>query len=62
MAYRCEICGKGPLTGHIVSHSNIKTKTRFLPNLKRLRIKEKGGAHRRRVCTACVRSGAVQKA
>jgi large subunit ribosomal protein L28 len=33
MSRRCELTGKGPLTGHTVSHSNIKTKRRFLPNL-----------------------------
>jgi len=33
MARRCELTGKGPLVGHKVSHSNIKTKRRFLPNL-----------------------------
>src|ERR1700735_5645970 len=30
---RCELTAKGPLVGHKVSHSNIKTKRRFLPNL-----------------------------
>jgi len=33
MSRRCELTGKGALTGHRVSHSNIKTKRRFLPNL-----------------------------
>ena len=33
MSRRCELTAKGPLTGHKVSHSNIKTKRRFLPNL-----------------------------
>ena len=33
MSRRCELTGKGPLVGHKVSHSNIKTKRRFLPNL-----------------------------
>lgn len=34
MARRCELTGKGVLVGHNVSHSNIKTKRRFLPNLQ----------------------------
>ena len=34
MSRRCDLTGKGPLTGHKVSHSNIKTKRRFLPNLR----------------------------
>ena len=33
MSRHCELTGKGPMTGHTVSHSNIKTKRRFLPNL-----------------------------
>ncbi|AWN51685.1 MULTISPECIES: 50S ribosomal protein L28 [Methylobacterium] len=33
MSRRCELTGKGVLTGHLVSHSNHKTKRRFLPNL-----------------------------
>ncbi len=34
MARVCEITGKKPIVGHRVSHSNIKTKRRFLPNLQ----------------------------
>jgi len=33
MLRRCELTAKAPLVGHKVSHSNIKTKRRFLPNL-----------------------------
>jgi large subunit ribosomal protein L28 len=33
MSRVCDLTGKGPMTGHTVSHSNIKTKRRFLPNL-----------------------------
>lgn len=33
MARRCELTGKGVQVGHLVSHSNRKTKRRFLPNL-----------------------------
>ena len=33
MSRRCDLTDKGPLVGHKVSHSNIKTKRRFLPNL-----------------------------
>jgi large subunit ribosomal protein L28 len=33
MSRRCELTGKAVLTGHRVSHSNHKTKRRFLPNL-----------------------------
>ncbi len=33
MSRRCELTGKSAQIGHKVSHSNIKTKRRFLPNL-----------------------------
>ena len=33
MAWRCELTGKKRQIGHQVSHSNRKTKRRFLPNL-----------------------------
>lgn len=35
MARVCQVTGKVPVTGNKVSHSNIKTKRRFLPNLQR---------------------------
>jgi large subunit ribosomal protein L28 len=34
MARVCEITGKKPIKGHKISHSNIKTLRRFLPNLQ----------------------------
>jgi large subunit ribosomal protein L28 len=34
MSRRCEISGKGVLTGNNVSHANNKTRRRFLPNLQ----------------------------
>jgi len=34
MARVCQVTGKKPMGGHKVSHSNIKTKRRFLPNLQ----------------------------
>mgnify|MGYP003557875245 FL=1 len=34
MAKICEITGKKVLTGNRVSHSNVKTKRRFYPNLQ----------------------------
>ncbi|MEM6898820.1 MAG: 50S ribosomal protein L28 [Pseudomonadota bacterium] len=33
MSRICELTGTRPMTGHNVSHSNVKTKRRFLPNL-----------------------------
>jgi large subunit ribosomal protein L28 len=38
MSRRCELTGVGPMTGHNVSHSNIKTKRRFLPSLAQVTL------------------------
>lgn len=38
MSRVCQVTGKSPMTGHNVSHSNIKSKRRFLPNLHRHRF------------------------
>lgn len=37
MARVCEVTGKKPISGHKVSHSNIKTNRKFLPNLQKKR-------------------------
>tara|TARA_A100001011_G_scaffold377660_1_gene441597 strand:- start:6404 stop:6679 length:276 start_codon:yes stop_codon:yes gene_type:complete len=39
MSKRCELTGVSPLKGNNVSHSNNKTKKRFLPNLKKITFK-----------------------
>ena len=39
MSKKCELTGKSPLKGHNVSHSNNRTKRKFLPNLKKVIFK-----------------------
>ena len=62
MAFRCELCGKGPLVGNQVSHANNKTKKRSLPNLQRVRAMVDGSHRHIRVCTRCLKAGKVTKA
>lgn len=62
MAKRCEICGRGPVYGNRISHAHNVTRRRWHINLQRIRVKVKGQQKRIRVCTACIRSGRVQKA
>ena len=38
MSRICQLSGKRPITGNQVSHSNVKTKRRFLPNLHKKRF------------------------
>ena len=39
MSKKCELTGKSPLKGHLVSHANNKTKRKFFPNLKKVTFK-----------------------
>lgn len=62
MARQCEVCGKQAQVGNNVSHSNIKTKRRFQPNLQKVRHQMPSGqVVSLIVCTSCIRSGAVVK-
>ena len=62
MAMECMFCGKSPSVGNKVSHSNIKTKRRFVPNLQNSRHQlDSGEVVTVRVCTRCLRSGYVRK-
>jgi large subunit ribosomal protein L28 len=62
MSRKCDVCGKGTLKGNNVSHSNIKTKTLWHPNLQKVKAVVDGTVKRVQVCTRCIRSGKVQKA
>lgn len=59
---KCEICGKTMQTGMKVSHSHIRTKRKWKPNLQRVRTVVNGTPQRVTVCTRCLRSGKVQRA
>ena len=58
MSRRCELTGKAVLVGNLVSHSNRKTKTRFLPNLCNVTLASDalGRSVRLRVAAASLRS------
>ncbi len=61
MSKVCDICGKRPQTGFNVSHAHNKTKTRWTPNLQKVRSSVDGTTKRLNVCTRCIRSGFVVK-
>lgn len=61
MANFCEICGKGTMSGMNVSHSHLKTKKNWKPNIQRVRAVVDGEVKRVNVCTRCLRSGKVQR-
>ena len=58
MSRRCELTGIGPMVGNNVSHSNIKTKRRFLPNLQNVSMISDalGRSFRLKVSTNALRS------
>jgi large subunit ribosomal protein L28 len=56
MAKRCETCGKGPMTGHNVSHSKVRTNRRFMPNLQVATVLKAGRPVKQRLCTRCIRT------
>ncbi len=61
MSRRCDICGKGPMVGHNVSHANNRTKRKWYPNLQKVRAYVNGRVVRIRVCTKCLKKGLVVK-
>lgn len=75
MGQKCDICGKTPKVGNSVAQRGKPkylggngrkttgiTRRVFRPNLQNIRIQEGDQAVQRRVCTACIRAGRVQKA
>ncbi|MFT4096913.1 MAG: 50S ribosomal protein L28 [Rhodoblastus sp.] len=58
MSRRCELTGKAVQTGNLVSHSNRKTRTRFLPNLCNVTLQSEalGRPVRLRIAAAALRS------
>jgi len=61
MARVCDICGKGVQHGQNVSHAHNVTKRRWEVNLQTVRALVEGKPRRLRVCTRCIRTGAVRK-
>jgi large subunit ribosomal protein L28 len=58
MSRTCELTGKKPMVGHKVSHSNIKTKRRYLPNLVNVTVHSDamGQSYSARVSAAALRT------
>ncbi|RJQ24917.1 MAG: 50S ribosomal protein L28 [Peptococcaceae bacterium] len=62
MARKCAVCGKGVTVGIKLSHSHIRTKRVWVPNLQRIKIILNGAPRKVSVCTSCIRSGRVKRA
>ncbi|MDH7576502.1 MAG: 50S ribosomal protein L28 [Bacillota bacterium] len=59
---KCAICGKGVRVGMQVSHSHIRTKRNWSPNLQPVRTVINGRPVRLKVCTRCLKAGKVKRA
>ncbi len=58
----CENCGKSPSFGHSVSHSNVRTKRQFKPNIQQVTIYRDGKLQKMKLCTRCIRTLTKAKA
>jgi large subunit ribosomal protein L28 len=58
---KCDICGKIVRTGMNVSHSHIRTKRQWKPNLQTVHAVVDGTPKKVTACTRCLRSGKVQR-
>ncbi len=58
MSRRCELTGKGPMTGNNVSHANNRTRRRFLPNLNHVTLQSEtlGRSVKLRISAAALRT------
>ncbi len=62
MSKKCEICGKGQVSGNRVSHSNIHSKRKWNANIQKVQIVEDGKVRKANVCTSCMKSDKVERA
>lgn len=62
MSRVCSICGKGKLSGNLVSHSNRKTPRSYNANVQKVRLVKNGVISSEYVCTRCLKSGSVERA
>jgi large subunit ribosomal protein L28 len=57
---KCDICGKSPTFGHNVSHSMVRTRRQWRPNIQKVLVYENGVPKHLKLCTRCLRT--VQRA
>ena len=61
MSRRCDICGKGVMTGNNDPKSHKRTKRVFKPNLHKIKAEINGKVKNIKVCSKCLKSGKVKK-
>ena len=53
---KCDICGKTPSSGNNVSHSMVRTKRQWKPNIQKVTIYKDGKPQKIKVCSRCLRT------
>lgn len=61
MASSCFVCAKSSGVGMSVSHSHVRTKRRWKPNLQNFKTSIGGTVKTVSVCTKCIKAGKVRK-
>jgi large subunit ribosomal protein L28 len=61
VARSCDVCGKGPRFGNQISQAHNVSSRVWYPNVQKVRVVVNKTRRRMRVCTRCLRSGAVVK-
>ncbi|MFW6026108.1 MAG: 50S ribosomal protein L28 [Candidatus Woesearchaeota archaeon] len=56
MARKCDICGKGRMSGNNVSHAKNRNKRAWLPNVRKVKMEENGNLVSKKVCSKCLRN------
>ncbi len=59
---KCAICDKGAHFGNKVSHSHRRSNKMWRSNVKRVKVNVNGAGKKMYVCTACLKSGKVERA
>ncbi len=62
MSRVCSVCGKGKLSGNLVSHSNRKTPRSYNANVQKVKIVKNGVVSSEYVCTRCLKGNGVERA
>ena len=61
MSKVCSVCGKGKLSGNLVSHSNRKTPRLYNANVQKVRVVNDGVVSSDYVCARCLKSIKVER-
>ena len=62
MSRVCSVCGKGKLSGNLVSHSNRKTPRSYNANVQKVKVVKDGVVTKQYVCARCLKGNSIERA